>query len=328
MVKMRENKFFLPGGGQVPGEFVAGIEDNLRSDYRSREIPSSDLNSVLERVDFEWINHYLVDLAKRSGVEPSDVIVNREYFFNSRGLKNLERRALGGYHSASASVFVDADQVVVQAKHLGVDTNLAFFDVICHESVHAASRQEIINRLPQPEYSKICTLIERFLVQAPFLGKKINLFPRSAVSGYEVTSHYELAGGLGIKQVFWERFDEAVTEKMSRQLFLDYFKHNPQLAGSKEVEFFISNSWRETDGYSSSLRLLEILISQISREAGVTTDTLWQGLINGKLRGEKLLDGELNQLLDKFFPPEFWDRLATAKNEQDMANLAKDFLTG
>ena len=101
---------------------------------------------------------------------------------------------------------------------------------------------------------------------------------------------------------FFIAFNEGVTEKIGYQVALEYFKREgwpQQEVGTAKIflkelsDKKYSNKDDLNFSYAEEVRLINELISLISQDTNVPSDTVWQSIMEGYFRGRNLFESEL-----------------------------------
>ena len=115
----------------------------------------------------------------------------------------------------------------------------------------------------------------------------------------------------------WILLDEAVTEKLSGEVFEEYLRTKPDFANHDDKQIFRVGY---NSIYSQGIKLLELLIDRISKDQGVPIEVVWTGLVRSKLEGESLWEEETREFFNSI-SPDFFERLQKATTKEDVEYL-------
>ena len=262
-----------------------------------------ELEKILTGADFSLLRDLFEKIAMRSGVDPAtlnflgpDRIAHRSLSWSGTGIYNAQNNFIG----------ISYDRVKERAKKLGLDPELTAVKTLCHEETHATSKVECTGENePRDKYP----------------------YYRGDKTGY---SRY-IEGQEGVHEPYvqkwlFNRFNEGVTEKLSREIFLEYAiksgKYPKEEIGKFEL---LERAAPEELSYGVAVGFVNALILKISRETGLDEKTVWRALIRGMYEGEDFQDQELKSLFAEIISPEFLDKLARAYSDDELDKLAVTF---
>lgn len=104
-------------------------------------------------------------------------------------------------------------------------------------------------------------------------------------------------------------FNEGMVEKLSREVRDRYVATKPDLLKISDP--------KKTEVYNFEVDIVNALIKRISKEVGVSEQTVWQGFIRGLFEGENLQDPELLEAFNAMFDKEFIEKLSRVESDKD-----------
>lgn len=248
---------------------------------------------LLEEVNFELLQNIFKRISdksmalsgERNFVDKSKIVV----------INTATAEETAKYDLTKNEIVIRYNWVEREAKRANVDPALYFLKVLCHEEVHATAKRECETRLSS--------------------GKTI---PSSKIKGGYM--QHKVRDG----QTLFRLFDEGVTEKLSREVIMEYCKS----AGvdAKELEEFFLSKPTETP-YGTSVLFVDFLIKKISDIADVDEKTVWEAIIRGQRQGEDLLSKEFKSLFREIADFDFLHRLANANSDYDLIQLMSEMVT-
>ena len=191
--------------------------------------------------------------------------------------------------------FLDRAREARFVKGLDVRVDLLVLRTYIHELIHAASKQiDVVS-----------------LDNVPADSKEVSM------CGFAILS-YSGEGESETEESFFVDFDEAVTEKLANEVFLEYCKRTQDFSDDELANFDKIDSIH-TD---SRIKMLEEMIEQVSVESGATKDDVWQKVKQGKLAGVKTVLDWIKEL-EQIFGENYLELLAKDSNEmrQHVENL-------
>lgn len=310
----------------VYGEDLAEEEMNhlsiINSTVDMRElVQSKELLKSLARIDFDLLRTIFSDHLRKYGIDPQTInFLTVERIFDSSFYKK-DANNLGSYDPQTNVLFINYDNLMRWVRVLPTeseedDKSFLITNTLVHEEVHALSKSicqglHFTNEDLEEDMPAGLARVERVTGYRRFVAE------------YK-TQPGAVAGDIFSKTPFWNTdllvsLDEAVTEKFSRAVFLEYVsKHadfvDPKIA-LKWQEFF--KSYSEGMPYSQEVQMLDALIARIARETGVDPETVWHAVLMGKLKGENLFDAELRLAFEEIFDADFLEELAYFHNASD-----------
>ncbi len=231
---------------------------------------SSDsfFTDALERIDLAPINRSLKRMAVASGRGEEYQEVRIEDLKIMDPQKN-PRGLLASHEPNTNEVFFDANLIAIQA---GIDDDRLFFltiKLLTHELTHRAMYNE------QTEEGRL-------------------LKEHTMTSGFRRDEwSTQFKRDISKKEAFYV-FNEAVTEKIARQVFNDYM----QAAGIHEEEYQAYNKDLFLESYNDLDNLLDAFIDRLAASNGVSSETVWEALIKGAFNGLALESDDIKKWID------------------------------
>ena len=262
------------------------------------QAPKKDqkLEKFLKKVDFHLLKIIFDDYAKKSGVAPADVnFLGPEKIFYKKGR--------GAHFSSNNTISMNADITLDSAVGIssGIPPDLLRLRNLIHEEVHAVSfRNSVKHSETESEYS----------------------------SGYKSAKEVITEKGNGVIQIdeihFFRLFDEAVTERLAREITKRYLETHPEFtnAVSRNIYAHLDKN-PNIDIYQVEVDLLEALIKRLSIETGLSQEMVWEGLIRSKLEGFFFFDDGMQELFDELVGPDFAIKLKSVNTLQGLRDLTK-----
>ena len=161
-----------------------------------------------------------------------------------------------------------------------------------HEETHAASFQDISYKKHFPELQAVR--------QSGYSATDVNLKWYFPIPQFE--------------RIHWA-FNEAVTELVSREIFLEYTGNNTETAAPG------------FDAYKDSIELFEKITEKICNECKIEKDFLWKVIQRGYFAGEDLSGDKMKRLFQDIFPKDFEqklreiDRIPEDENKNELISL-------
>lgn len=107
-------------------------------------------------------------------------------------------------------------------------------------------------------------------------------------------------------------FNEGVTEKIARELTIQYLVDHPTIADKNDIESF-KKLYSEPNAfnlYEFNIVLVDLVIDRISQKTGVSRDTVWGSIKRGQFDWEIFSDKELHEMLSEALGENFVKKLA------------------
>lgn len=296
---MKQSREFFTASGE-PDPNQKDLADKKGEELVKNWGRDPSLEKMLSGVDFGLLKSILQEKAVRSNVDPKTM-----NFLGQERITHKVAKAMGEYYTEENIIGLRPDAIEQQAAYHDLNPILAVMATLCHEEIHAASRTE-------------CRGLEAPLDQYPF-AKEIRM-------GYAGHSESKVASKEKPKEItIFKLFNEGVTEKLSREVFLEYARRTGKYSKKDLQRFKIF--WGgppEEIGYGRTVGFVEILIIKLARASGVDRKTVWHALIRGLYEGEDLMDKKLQVLFRENVSPKFLDKLAHVKNDAEMEKLSSE----
>lgn len=315
----RQVRFFT-SFGEVPPELLAHTYSEAMEDLKKNEVQSPELNEILNQIDFDSLLGIMRDLARSCGVSSEQAnLLGRDNVVNTAGVHKNTQGELGAYSAGRNVIFLNIEQILKVCKDHAVDKRLEVLFILCHELAHALSKNEIKATLPEREAKKLISAAKFILEKIPIINKKVNFGSQERVSGYSRKKHHEVAGGIGIKEELFDRFDEGVNEKMGEYIFEEYIKRCGYFVDKEALEKFRKRLKEDRISYPKEVDFVNTFIKKISERTGVPEMTVWQGIVEGKMKGTDLMQGDIKELFDEMFGSELLKKLSSGNfRQQDL----------
>ena len=231
------------------------------------------LAEILDKVDFDILRGILERHAIHSGVPKGQMnFVGKDRIKHSASIF-----ALGTYYLEENIIGLERKDI--EKKYEGMDLALAIVLCLSHEEVHAASRIEChgyYDELKEEEHR---------------------------------TRHREIGYW---KEDTFNAFNEAVTEKLGREVFEEYIRATAAVRGSELRSFLMQHSARkksEEHQYKvpcqEEVEFLEYVIEEIHHATNLPEKTIWEAFIRGLFVGEKFQDKEIQAGFAEIFGEDF-----------------------
>ncbi|HEY4510368.1 MAG TPA: hypothetical protein VJJ73_00845 [Candidatus Paceibacterota bacterium] len=257
-----------------------------RAEAAKKENP--ELESLLARIDFQWIKRRMETLLSKSGKSPEEI--------NFLGPESVVPGRTDGdvaiYRNNANQIFIDLDKIKSVSTERTLLPNI--IHIIIHEEIHAVSR------------NKCAGLFERD--SDGFLRVNIQ-------SGY--TQLHVETGPEAFEDIAYCLFDEGVTEKITQELTVDYFKSHPDSYEYKKAQAYYDSD-ETKKSYILPTSLVDAMISKIANETGFSKQMVWQAIVRGKIEGEDLSDPDFESMFAEIFTPDFIRSLAEATEEDEL----------
>ena len=264
-------EFIKPSGKKESKKWVREHEESARKKFVEGGEKNAELEKLLQTIDFKLLKSLFEEVVKRTTLDFSG--------FNFLGLDRIAHKTEEGsdaeYFIGLNLIGFDFKRVKSAAEKIGFDVKLLLLRLLCHEEAHAVAKSICYGLRGIPAF-------------------------QSLKSGLQEVS-----------QSNWALLDEAVTEKLSGEVFIDYLRGNPDFATKDAVQKF-HEKYAYAAIYSDAVKLLDTLTQRISRDSGMPEEEVWRGFVRSKLEGEDLWKTETKEFFDSV-SPEFFKKLMKAR---------------
>ncbi len=267
------------------------IFDN--AEFSKAESAKEYLSELLEQIDFPKLHVILASFSKAAGREDASLLekedIHTEYELAGRKLK---KEWLGLYYAHNNSVHVNTEHY---RNHIGSLTEYDFLHTIVHESTHALGRKDCEG--VEDQYS----------------------------TGYQQHKQHLYNEGRQRYIKFLEYFNEAVTEKIARQLVKQYIGSDPKREVMMQNEELLEPEDRSYEPY---VQFLNQFISKISERTGVSVEVVWEGIVSDYLQGNNLFDTELEKGFEDVFYEGVMYEIGLIDNPEELELILQKMETG
>lgn len=282
------------------------LNNVLKEEENASEAPPANENSVeekdvklekfLAKVDFDSLRMIFEDYLKKSGIPPEK--------FNFLGPDKIKYMKGGGaafFGDNSIRMNADVGRNLLMAINTGLAPDILNLHKIIHEEVHAISHNSQIEHSPtEAEYK----------------------------SGYQKTKTKFTDIGNGTVQMdnshFFRLFDEAVTERLAREITIRYLEKYPNFTNNASIYIYKNiGNHPGTDIYQPEVDLLEALIKRLSMETELSEEFVWQGIIRSKMEGFSFYEDNMEGLFDELVGKDFTNRLKSVNTLKGLRELTK-----
>lgn len=281
--------------------------DILLDEVSKNERENLELKLLIERINFDqWRSIYAEDAVK-SGIDPKQM-----NFVCQSDVVNVDTRFRGGvafYDSGANMIGLDYAGAKRQAKALGIEPDLYVFYLLCHEQAHAVSK---IRNYMEVDGSRV----EQDRVD----------------SGYKQALPMRFDDTTVLYDIYFEGFDEGVTERYARQRVLfRYLEQHPEFGSEKQILKLrkVLHEKGNDSFYENELELVNAFIKKMAFLTGFDEEFVWEAIIQGKFAGEPLNDPETSELFRDLLGPDFVSRLASLRgNSSRTRTMTKNLRRG
>ncbi|PLX25228.1 hypothetical protein C0580_02985 [Candidatus Parcubacteria bacterium] len=279
-------------------EFIGNRDQKSRADnnviaFEYDEEKDSELAEILTRVDLPLMESIFRErIGHSEGASEQINFKKVDQIFSGRpkAKKTFDpREGLGFYNAWDDDIVVSFDNI--KYKFGEENAELALIHILSHEQGHATAKHTFLDNDLQ--------------------GATEDSPQRACVLGYAELEVYETdaQGNIGDHLAKHALFDEAVTEKLARQVFDEYIARSGQY-DDEAVESFKKRREEVLGeyGHEAYVEVLDIIISEISKNTGISEDVIWKDIQRGRQEGLEF-DDEIRALIVKTFSEEFYEAL-------------------
>ncbi|HEX3095717.1 MAG TPA: hypothetical protein VHQ20_01195 [Patescibacteria group bacterium] len=188
----------------------------------------------------------------------------------------LEEYKAGAVYSPDTNqVYIDPDNLKLKND---VASQLRVFHVLNHEFTHGLSKVECAG------------------------------FQIANTSGF-----YKSKNAEGEEGQFFELFNEAITEKIGREVTERYIESDSKREDYEEVLGGIY----KTVGYEPFVLFVDQFVDLISEKTGVSREVVWDGVKNSFLNGEDLFDSEIKEEFESTFHKGLIEELSEISSKKE-----------
>lgn len=273
----------LQGLPDDPG-IIAARESKVRKEIHESE-RDPEMEQVLAKIDFEWLKHRFGRDLIHTDIDPNSLnFIPAEMFTVDRTLDHQ-----GLYSVTDNHILANPDVLRNHAKRWQLPAELLWLWFVVHEEGHAVSKSDCTGMFGEE-------------------GDSPNYLLRRGYSLYhandeDVSEEYDT----------YDILEEGLNEKRSRVIVLEYLQAHPDFvdrANTEKLKALFADDHRHKV-YDLEISLVEIMIDHLSRETGVSPQTVWQAMLRGKLEGEDLARSDFQELARQFFSEKFLEQLRT-----------------
>lgn len=269
---------------------------------------SEELNSIVEKIDFDTIKKILSEILHKS-FDPENSELDETYNINfippeniyaakslkDENIEKLNRSTVAAYHPKLNIIMVDIEKSFNKEEKENFYRLLKF---LIHEETHANSRT-------------ICYKNVQFEGDALKINEQsfsgFHIRQNEYLIGYDEQGDEELLEDKNIN--FYKAFNEGVTEKITDEIYKEYLKRTG--IESKEKAVMKNNP---VESYEDEMKLINNIIEAIAIKFDVSEITVWQALKKSYFEGLLLhKNEEVTEGLEKTFHsllPNFVEHLA------------------
>lgn len=271
--------------------------EKKESDFEEKNIT---LEKFLDKVDFNTLRMIFEDYLRKSGISPE-----KFNFLGPEKIKYMKGWDAAFFADNSIRMNTDVGKNLLMAINTGLAPDLLNLHKLIHEEVHAISHNSRMEHSPtEAEYR----------------------------SGYQKTKTIFTDIGNDTVQVdnshFFRLFDEAVTERLAREITVRYLEKYPNFTNNASKYIYKNiNNHPGADIYQPEVDLLEALITRLSVETELSEELIWQGIIRSKMEGFSFYEDNMHELFDELVGKDFTNRLKsvnTLKGLRGLTNMIEE----
>lgn len=291
-------EFFEASGEPEDIEKVKKREEEARQ-KRVEGKAVQELEILFEEVDFDLLEKIFERIGKKSGINPE------EMNFLRKERIGFSLDYFGSYDPEANIITLNTRSVSERARKLDIYWLHFLVYVLCHEESHATAKI-------------VCKGLREFA--SPF-----DHYDRERQVGYSQYKggEWEISEAKPSAEFLFDLFDEGVTEKLGREVFIEYVTSSG-FFGRKELETFFAKGDELKMPYAVPYKFVEALITRMSHETGIDQDIVWQAIIRGQREGENLMRQDLQEFFSEMISPDFLSRLALIKSDEEFEDLLQE----
>lgn len=243
-------------------------------EYESRQQEKIEVHNLLDTLDFERLKTIFSSMIQPSRKADVNILGREAIGPEDEESGNLDD-ATGIYDIKKNKIYLNTSQINKWPEEY---KNLAIINLVSHEMTHGISRVQCENNS---------------------LIFKDTGFRTSTIKNN------------GKRQIFFTLFDEAVTEKIAKQITLRY------IDGEKNRTELIQKLKGVGSNYDSYIVFLDKFINLLAKNTGFPEQVIWEGILESYINGEDLFDQELRTNLEETLYKGILDDIAKIKTEND-----------
>lgn len=281
-------------GESLPESVVQKSSDSERDKTAKEFLSDPDLQSYLDNIDYESLHGMLLDIARKTDLEIDSInLPPKEDVRAVKNFKTFFGTMLASYGPMDNSILFYKHKVNRTAKSRNFDKQALVTYIISHELVHALTKHEV-----QTDATEI-----------------------GGPGEYHIKNGYERSDGTideNLKEhakATYSLFEEGLTEKLGREVYLRYVASHPDQFNSHAPEVMKI--------HTNSVKFVEGLIKLIAHHSGFEEDMVWDALVRDKLEARGFDDPELQDLMAEI-DPELLSKIANVKHPDNFRKLTKN----
>jgi len=249
-----------------------------------------ELKELLDKVDFDTLRDILKEIADRSGVN-----TERLNFIDPKRIYHLQSqlKLQAAYSGKRRAIFINNVEIDDAADKFGFSRELGLVHALCHEEVHATSKNEC--RSISRENKLIEEVTIGYLAHRTTWAEPINIKEK--------------------EEIFYSLFNEGVTEKLAQEVFAEYLRRTGG-AGSEAAKQILK-TYKENPAaaskYWEASALVDFLVEKISEKCALEKQRVWQAFVEGMYKGGALEDEEVKNGFDEIIGSGMLKKISTAK---------------
>src|SRR3989344_2868869 len=273
----------LPENKEIIAEHEAEVRQAVNEAKRDPE-----LEQILAKVDWGWLKQRFGRILAHTDIDPASLnfvppdMIESDHTWESEGFYSIFNNQL----------VVNPEKVREVQELWQVPIELMWLYLLAHEETHAVSKSECVGAF----------------------GDVSEYYLRSGYSLYHANEQDE-------SKEFdtYQILDEGITDKLAREIVLEYLEAHPDFADATGTKEFTSklNDDRWHKKYNLEVSLVELMIDRLARETGVTSKIVWNAMLQGKLEGEDLTHQDFQELARQFFSEKFLHQLKMTEASSD-----------
>lgn len=250
-----------------------------------------DMRNILERIDFDLLNDIFNNVTR--GINVEHKALSLEDFVLEKGYPT-DRDNKGLYDPRTGKIKLFAYGFVEEHGKL---SSIEVFRSSIHEGTHKLARTRYRSSFQQ---------------EGGYL--KVSIDPY----GTEKEIERAIKKGNMPRHHIFLMLNEAVTEKIAREVLVEYLMRSHEFADSKEADIYshklkeVSPDFENYSNYEPEVFVLESMIEKISKEMGIDETAIWEAFKRGYFEeGPSLFeDKEVARGFEEVFSKDFLDNLS------------------